>query len=271
MLLAASVPNARALTAMPSTGDVNASQQTLNQTFNLSNTTAQGDSEALVTLRNMLDPSASVQAGTGQHTIMVGGGADQLSLAQKIVDDLNNSSSGGKTLSASVVYITAQTLPRQAATVDSAEQTFYLSKESVQENTIVASTVSKQVDPGVRMYLVPVRHAVVTSAKPEQLPQVGKLLRDMDTTIQPGSKEPKPSAVFLNARKDDADADKVAEQTFYLSNTALKNYSDQVAAAVRIIVDPRTKIYLVHSRNAIVILSTPDQLALAQKIINDLS
>ncbi len=49
------------------------------------------------------------------------------------------------------------------------------------------------------------------------------------------------------------------------------NYSNEVTTALRNMMDPRTKVYLVRSRNAIVMLTAaPSQLVLAQKIIHDL-
>src|ERR1700678_2524513 len=60
------------------------------------------------------------------------------------------------------------------------------------------------------------------------------------------------------------------EKTFYLANTNLQNESNEIVVAIRNIVDPSAKIYLVPSQNAIVMRSTPENLALAQKLISDL-
>jgi general secretion pathway protein D len=65
--------------------------------------------------------------------------------------------------------------------------------------------------------------------------------------------------------------DEQAVQTFYLTNASQQNDANEVLTAVRNLIDPRdSKIYLVPSQNAIVMRSTPDQLLLAQKLINDL-
>jgi type II secretory pathway component GspD/PulD (secretin) len=61
-----------------------------------------------------------------------------------------------------------------------------------------------------------------------------------------------------------------AEKTFYLANTNQQNESNEIVIAVRNMVDPSAKIYLVPSQNAIVMRSTPENLALAQKLISDL-
>lgn len=59
-------------------------------------------------------------------------------------------------------------------------------------------------------------------------------------------------------------------QTFYLSNVSNMSEGNEIVTAVRNLITPYSKIYYVPSRNAIVARATPDQLALAQKLINDL-
>lgn len=62
-----------------------------------------------------------------------------------------------------------------------------------------------------------------------------------------------------------------AVQTFYLTNASQQNDANEILTAVRNMLNPNSsKIYLVPSQNAIVMRSTPDQLLLAQKLINDL-
>jgi general secretion pathway protein D len=61
-----------------------------------------------------------------------------------------------------------------------------------------------------------------------------------------------------------------AVQTFYLTNASQQSDANEVLTAIRNLLDQGTKINLVPSQNAIVIRSTPDQLLLAQKLINDL-
>ena len=61
-----------------------------------------------------------------------------------------------------------------------------------------------------------------------------------------------------------------AEKTFYLANTNQQNESNEIVVAIRNMVDPSSKIYLVPSQNAIVMRSSPENLALAQKLISDL-
>jgi type II secretory pathway component GspD/PulD (secretin) len=59
-------------------------------------------------------------------------------------------------------------------------------------------------------------------------------------------------------------------RTFYLSNTIQQNDANEILVAIRNVVDPSIKIYLVASQNAIVMSGPPDQIALAEKIIKDL-
>lgn len=59
-------------------------------------------------------------------------------------------------------------------------------------------------------------------------------------------------------------------QTFYLANTSQQNDGNEVTVAIRNLLPPDIKIYYVPSQNALIVRATPDQLAQAQKIINDL-
>jgi type II secretory pathway component GspD/PulD (secretin) len=59
-------------------------------------------------------------------------------------------------------------------------------------------------------------------------------------------------------------------QTFYLTNTGQQNDANEIVVAIRNLLDPSVKIYLVPSQNAILMRASPDQLAMAQKVINEL-
>ncbi len=63
--------------------------------------------------------------------------------------------------------------------------------------------------------------------------------------------------------------DEQAVQTFYLSNAWQQNDLNDVHTALRNVL-PDVKVYGVPSQNAIVMRGTPDELLLAQKLINDL-
>ncbi len=77
--------------------------------------------------------------------------------------------------------------------------------------------------------------------------------------------------VAANTRNKRTDLDDQAVQTFYLTNVSQQNDANEVLVALRNLLDPATaKMYLVASQNAIVLRATPDQLILAEKLINDL-
>ena len=76
--------------------------------------------------------------------------------------------------------------------------------------------------------------------------------------------------VAQNSRSKRTDLDELSVQTFYLTNIAQANDLNEILTTVRNILDPSVKIYSVASQNALILRATPDQLLLAQKIINDL-
>jgi type II secretory pathway component GspD/PulD (secretin) len=59
-------------------------------------------------------------------------------------------------------------------------------------------------------------------------------------------------------------------QTFYLVNVAAQNDANEIVIAVRNIMPPDVKIYLVPSQNAISMRGSAEDLVLAQKVIHDL-
>ena len=81
-----------------------------------------------------------------------------------------------------------------------------------------------------------------------------------------------PNTIFVaqNTRTKRTDLDELAVQTFYLTNASQQNDANEIQTAIRNLLDPSIKIYLVPSQNALVMRATPDQLLLAQKLLNDL-
>lgn len=75
--------------------------------------------------------------------------------------------------------------------------------------------------------------------------------------------------VAQNSRIKRTELDQQAVQTFYLSNAWQQNDLNDVQTALRNVLTS-AKIYGVPSQNAIVMRGTPDELQLAQKLINDL-
>jgi general secretion pathway protein D len=78
--------------------------------------------------------------------------------------------------------------------------------------------------------------------------------------------------VAQNTRQKHTDLEETAVQTFYLANAWQQNDLTDVQTAIRNVLtgDPGFKIFGVASQNAIIVRGTPDELMLAQKLINDL-
>jgi general secretion pathway protein D len=76
--------------------------------------------------------------------------------------------------------------------------------------------------------------------------------------------------VAQNSRAKRTEFDDQAVQTFYLSNAWQQNDLNDVQTALRNVLGGNVKVYGVPSQNAIVMRGTPDELILAQKVINDL-
>lgn len=75
--------------------------------------------------------------------------------------------------------------------------------------------------------------------------------------------------VAQNSRTKRQELDEQAVQTFYLANAWQQNDLNDVQTALRNLM-PNIKAYAVQSQNAIVARGTPDELLLAQKLVDDL-
>ena len=97
-------------------------------------------------------------------------------------------------------------------------------------------------------------------------------LRIVGTLAQTFWKPVTSNTIFVaqNNRTKRTDLDDMAVQTFYLTNVSQQNDANEVLVALRNLLDPSIKLYLVASQNAIVMRAPPDQLVLAEKLINDL-
>jgi general secretion pathway protein D len=80
-----------------------------------------------------------------------------------------------------------------------------------------------------------------------------------------------PNTIFVaqNSRAKRTELDEQAVETFYLSNAWQQNDLNDVQTALRNVLT-QVKVYGVASQNAIVVRGTPDELLLAQKLIDDL-
>ena len=97
-------------------------------------------------------------------------------------------------------------------------------------------------------------------------------LRIVGTLAGTFTKPVTPNTIFVaqNTRENRTNLDELAVQTFYLTNASQQNDANEILTAIRNLLDPSVKIYLVPSQNAIVMRATPDQLMLAQKLLADL-
>ncbi|HEX3969400.1 MAG TPA: secretin N-terminal domain-containing protein [Edaphobacter sp.] len=59
-------------------------------------------------------------------------------------------------------------------------------------------------------------------------------------------------------------------QSFHLANVSSQNDANEIVVAVRNLLDPNVKIYLVPSQNTIVMRGSNEQIALAQKMVDEL-
>ena len=81
-----------------------------------------------------------------------------------------------------------------------------------------------------------------------------------------------PNTIFVaeNTRAKHTELDEEAVQVFYLTNAWQQNDLNDVQTALRNVLGSTVKVNGVPSQNAIVMRGTPDELLLAQKLINDL-
>lgn len=100
---------------------------------------------------------------------------------------------------------------------------------------------------------------------------LGDALRIVGTVSGTFYKPVTSNTIFVaqNNRTKRTDLDELAVQTFYLTNASQQSDANEVLTALRNVLDPSSKITLVPSQNAIILRATPDQLLLAQKLIND--
>ena len=74
------------------------------------------------------------------------------------------------------------------------------------------------------------------------------------------------------AQTEDANAkpSNYPTQVFYLSNISTPTEASELVTAIRNLLDPHDKIFLVQAQNALFVQGPPDQLLLAKKLIDDL-
>ena len=77
----------------------------------------------------------------------------------------------------------------------------------------------------------------------------------------------KPASEFPCARPN---PELCPERTFYFNNVSQQSEVNEIVTALRNTLPATDKIFLVESENAVVIRATPEDLALAEKLLNDL-
>jgi len=81
---------------------------------------------------------------------------------------------------------------------------------------------------------------------------------------KPAAKEPSPHRVNCTLDTN------CTVKTFYLSNSVQGNETNEILVALRNILDPGVKIFLVSSQNAVVVDAPPDQIVIVEKLLHDL-
>jgi general secretion pathway protein D len=81
-----------------------------------------------------------------------------------------------------------------------------------------------------------------------------------------------PDTIFIaaNTRQKHTDLDNVAVQTFFLTNASQQADANEIVTALRNVLAPEDKVFLIASQNAIVMRAPPEHLILVEKLLNDL-
>ena len=220
--------------------------------------------EVSIALRNTLSSGSQVTLD-GQRTLVVTAPADQVQLAQKIVDDIQaaGKSNGLKTGSrmATTQKITVRNTDEQAV-----QQTFYLpTKTEVSEEENVLNTIRMNGSPTSKIYVLEGMHEIVMKTTPDQLKFAQTTIKQLIPTWSvTDASEP------YEGESSGTYTDNVVEQSFYLSTKMDHACSNEVLVALRNLLDPMAKVYLVPSQNVIVVTATANDLQLAWRMLSDM-
>jgi type II secretory pathway component GspD/PulD (secretin) len=101
----------------------------------------------------------------------------------------------------------------------------------------------------------------------EALHTIGLLTNTFPTPVTPDT-----ILVAPNSRQkhQDLELDAQYDQTFYLKNATQQADANEVVAALRNMLPPETRVYLVMNQNALVVHTTADNMERAQKLLADL-
>ena len=225
--------------------------------------------EVQMVLRNLLGTGATVNLVSGEQTVAVSGSPEQQQLARKIVDDVNGVERPSQDARASEALFTGAQMTVHTGEEARVEQTFYLpaTMQAADEGKLVA-TLRQAVSPTTKVYLLETRHAVVMNTTADQL-QVAQTKISQLVPAWSADQAHATSAVFEEQKTDTYTA-KVVEQAFYLAPATDRLSGNEVLVALRNTMSPYAKIYMVPSKNTIVILATADEMQLAKKVFADL-
>jgi general secretion pathway protein D len=139
----------------------------------------------------------------------------------------------------------------------------------VEDTKVIYTAIGKQVglnvlfDPEFQSKRIPVDLDSVSYT--DALRVVGLISGTFYKTVTPDT-------IFIatNNPQKHTDLDDLVIQTFYLTNMSQPSDANEIQTAIRNVMPPDTKIYLVPSQNALILRGTVDQIMLAEKLINDL-
>ena len=240
------------------------------QVFALKRTVPVSEIKDLVTtLRNILGPHASVNIPMGQNTIVVNDTADQLRLAQKIMNDVESAQPSVPAQPASAAFATGMQTAVRPDRYHVAEQTLYLpAAMAAGDESQLAATLRRTGNPAAKTYLLDTQHAIVVSATPDELEglraEMSRLVPDWPVSL------PKTASPVFPIRQATTPSDAILEQTLYLPSGTSQQNAAEVLVALRNVLDPVAKVYLVMEKDALVITATETQLELARKVMEDL-
>ncbi len=176
---------------------------------------------------------------------------------------------GHKPPYASPVFVTKTLITMHTSDDRLLQQTFYLPEGTPQnEANEVMVAVRNVIDPNAKIYLLQTRGAIVMNTTGDQLELTRRILLQLEPALAAPAAHV--ASVAYPQERTGTYTDNVVEQTFYLPQTLEQNDANEVQVALRNVLNPTAKIYLVPSKDAIVITTTSDQLRLAAKVISDL-
>ena len=237
-------------------------------TYQLSHTGDPSYAGEIVTLmRNMLDKTSSVRLDTDGQELVVTANTEQTALAEKLLDDVDSVRPPQSEQKASELFPTPKKLPARQNSDSSPqfERTYYI--PAVTDPATLMKALRAAIPPTMRLYFVDTAHAIVAEGSVTDLERLEDALHILHPQWSVSADGAASDTFTLPAESADSIVDL---QTLYLPDSDIKNRDNEVLVALRNLVDPRTKVFLVQTQHAIVLLAPEPTLKLAQKIVSDL-